>query len=154
MYDRILLPTDGSGPSDTARDHAIGLAETYGSTVHSIYIIDDDALRAARIDSDVVVAGFEEEGARLVGDVADVAAAADVPCETAVLHGRPAEVITDYAAEHDMDLVVMGTHGRHGVQRMLLGSVTERVVRTSTVPVLTVQGDDADIKTVEDADEE
>jgi nucleotide-binding universal stress UspA family protein len=146
MYDRILLPTDGSGPSDAARDHAVGLAETYDATLHVIYVVNDDALRAARIDSDVVVAGFEEEGTRLVGDVASAAAAADVPCETAVLRGRPAEVITDYAAEHDMDLVVMGTHGRHGVQRLLLGSVTERVVRTSTVPVLTVQGDAADIE--------
>jgi nucleotide-binding universal stress UspA family protein len=152
MYDRILLPTDGSGPSDAARDHAISLAATYDATLHVVYAIDDDALRAARIDSDVVVAGFEEEGARLTEEVATAAAEAGVACETAVLHGRPATVITDFAADHDMDLIVMGTHGRHGVQRILLGSVTERVVRTSTVPVLTVQGADADIESAADGD--
>ena len=146
MYETILLPTDGSGPSDAARDHAISLASTYDADLHVVYAVDDDTLRSARIDSDVVVAGFEEEGKRLVEEVAAAAEAAGVSCETTVIHGSPAEVITDYAAEHDIDLVVMGTHGRHGVQRILLGSVTERVVRTSTVPVLTVQGDDADIE--------
>jgi nucleotide-binding universal stress UspA family protein len=146
MYDTILLPTDGSGPSAAAREHAIGLAAVYDATLHSVYVIDDDALRAARIDSDVVVAGFEEEGERLVGDVAAATAEAGVDCETAVLHGHPHEAIVDYVADNGIDLVVMGTHGRHGVQRFLLGSVTERVVRNSPVPVLTVHGEDADIE--------
>jgi nucleotide-binding universal stress UspA family protein len=142
MYDTILLPTDGSAPSEVARDHAISLATAYGAALHAVYVVDDDALRAARIDSEHVRAGFEAEGGKLVDDIAAAAAAAGVACETAVLHGDPAETITDYAADHDVDLVVMGTHGRGGVQRILLGSVTERVVRTSPVPVLTIQGDD------------
>jgi nucleotide-binding universal stress UspA family protein len=143
MYDTILLPVDGSAPSEAARAHAIGLAAAYDATLHAIYVVDDDALRAARIDSDVVVAGFEEEGESLVGEVATAAAEAGVACETAVLHGRPHGSIVDYADEHGVDLIVMGTHGRHGVQRILLGSVTERVVRTSPVPVLTVHGAEA-----------
>ncbi|AUV83290.1 universal stress protein [Salinigranum rubrum] len=146
MYDRILLPTDGSGPSEAARDHAIGLAAAYDATLHAIYVVDDDALRAARIDSDVVVEGFETEGESLLDEVAASAAGASVDCETAVLHGHPHEVITEYAADNDVDLIVMGTHGRHGVSRFLLGSVTERVVRTSDVPVLTVRSEDADIE--------
>ena len=146
MYDTILLPTDGSGPSDAARRHAIDLAAAYDATLHAIYVIDDQALRAARIDTDVVLAGFEEEGTRLVDDVAAAASEADVACETAVLHGRPHEQITEYATEHGVDLVVMGTHGRHGVQRFLLGSVTERVVRTSSIPILTVRGEEVDIE--------
>jgi nucleotide-binding universal stress UspA family protein len=146
MYDRILLPTDGSGPSEAAREHAVGLAAAYDATLHAIYVVDDDALRAARIDSDVVVDGFETEGESLLEEVAAVAAGASLDCETAVLHGHPHEVITEYAADHDVDLIVMGTHGRHGVSRFLLGSVTERVVRTSDVPVLTVRSEDADIE--------
>jgi nucleotide-binding universal stress UspA family protein len=145
MYDTILLPTDGSGPSEDACEHAIGLASAYGATLHTIYVVDDDALRAARIDSDVVVSGFESEGETLVGDVATAADAAGVDCVTAVPHGHPHEVITRYATENDVDLIVMGTHGRHGVSRFLLGSVTERVVRSSDVPVLTVRSEDADI---------
>jgi nucleotide-binding universal stress UspA family protein len=144
MYDAILLPTDGSAPSDAAREHAVSIAAAYDATLHAIYVIDDQALRAARIDSDTIVAGFEAEGESLVGDVARAASEADVACETAVLHGHPHEVIVDYAAEHGVDLVVMGTHGRHGVQRLLLGSVTQRVVRRSPVPVLTVRGEKRD----------
>lgn len=150
MYETILLPTDGSGPSDAARAHAVGLAASYDATLHTIYVVDDDALRAARIDSDVVVAGFEDEGATILADVEAAAAEAGVDCETAVLHGRPAETITDYAAANGVDLVVMGTHGRHGVERVLLGSVTERVVRTSEVPVLTVRGEETDIDPAEE----
>ncbi|WP_136600858.1 universal stress protein [Salinigranum halophilum] len=149
MYDTILLPTDGSGPSEAARDHAVGLASAYDATLHVVYVVDDEALRAARIDSDVVVEGFETEGETLVSEVATMAAEAGVDCETAVAHGHPHEVILEYATEHGVDLIVMGTHGRHGVSRFLLGSVTERVVRTSNVPVLTVRSEDADI----DADE-
>jgi nucleotide-binding universal stress UspA family protein len=144
MYDVILLPTDGNPPSEAARDHAIGLAAAYDATLHAVYVIDDDALRAARIDSDTVLAGFEAEGERLVDDVEAAAAEAGVASETAVLHGRPHEAIVDYAGDHDVDLIVMGTHGRHGVSRILLGSVTERVVRRSPTPVLTVRGEETD----------
>lgn len=60
-----------------------------------------------------------------------------IRCHTAVEHGLPFEVIRSYVTDHDIDLISMGTHGRTGLDRMLLGSVTERVVRTSEVPVLT-----------------
>ena len=144
MYDAILLPTDGSAPSDAAREHAVSIAVAYDATLHAIYVIDDQSLRAARIDSDTIVAQFEDEGESLVADVAHAASEAGVACETAVLHGHPHEVIVEYTEEHGVDLVVMGTHGRHGVQRFLLGSVTERVVRSSPMPVLTVRGERTD----------
>ena len=63
--------------------------------------------------------------------------------EASVLSGRPHRAIVDYAAEYDVDLIVMGTHGRTGLDRYLLGSVTERVVRLSDVPVLAV-GEEAE----------
>jgi nucleotide-binding universal stress UspA family protein len=62
-----------------------------------------------------------------------------VPVETAVLEGSPSREIVRYAEAQDCDLVVMGTHGRGGIDRLLLGSVAERVVRASEVPVLTVR---------------
>ena len=152
MYDTILLPTDGSAPSEAARDHAVGLAVAYDATLHAVYVIDDAALRAARIDSDVVLAGFEAEGEQILDDVVAAASDAGVTCETTVLHGHPHEAITDYTDEHGVDLVVMGTHGRHGIQRFLLGSVTERVVRSSPVPVLTVRGEEAEAEGTEPSD--
>jgi nucleotide-binding universal stress UspA family protein len=150
MYDRILLPVDGSEPSTAATDHALDLAATYGATVHAIYVVDDDALRAARIDSDIIIERFESEGHTLVGEVVDAGDDHGVDVETAVVHGRPEKAIVEYVDDHDVDLIVMGTHGRGGVERLLLGSVTERVVRTSPVPVLTVHGGVAD----EPADDE
>jgi len=65
----------------------------------------------------------------------------DVPLETTTVEGSPAREIVDHAASIGADLVVMGTHGRSGVDRLLLGSVAERVVRSSPVPVLTVRVD-------------
>lgn len=66
----------------------------------------------------------------------------DIPVETDVRRGNPHREILDYADEHAVDLVVMGTHGRTGLDRYLLGSVTEKVVRLSNVPVLTVRATD------------
>jgi nucleotide-binding universal stress UspA family protein len=91
---------------------------------------------------DAVIDALEREGETAVDAVAARCTDAGVASETAVLVGTVHRAIQEYADEHDVDLVVMGTHGRQGVERFLLGSVTERTVRTSDVPVLTVRADD------------
>jgi nucleotide-binding universal stress UspA family protein len=85
---------------------------------------------------------LRERAESVVESVAERAADAGVETVTAVEPGVPDDVVVEYAADHDCDLVVMGTHGRTGLQRYLLGSVTERTVRRSSVPVLTVRGTD------------
>jgi nucleotide-binding universal stress UspA family protein len=85
---------------------------------------------------------LEAEGDRAVEDVASRCAAADVETETAVVVGTVHRAIEKHIEDNDIDLVVMGTHGRKGIERFLLGSVTERTVRTSPVPVLTVSIED------------
>ncbi|WP_255198844.1 universal stress protein [Halorarius litoreus] len=138
MYDTILFPTDGSEPAQDAIDAAIDLASRYDATLHALYVVDVAAFDVPDADTSFILAAFEEEGATAVEAVREAASAADVPCETAVVTGTPADSILSYVDDHDVDCLVMATHGRRGLSRLLLGSTTERVVRRSSVPVLVV----------------
>lgn len=144
MYQRILVPTDGSDHADWAGAHAVHLAAAFDATVTLLNVVDLDAeagpFSAGGIDSEYV-SRLEDKGRETVQAAAS-ALAADV--EMDVVTGRPAEAILEYTDEQDVDLVVMGTHGRTGVQRYVMGSVTERVVSLAEVPVLTVRGRDGE----------
>ena len=139
MYDDILVPTDGSPASDAAIDHAIDLADRYGARLHALYVVDGSAYSTLEAGSEVVIDALESEGEQATDRVADAAAAAGVETTTTVTSGTAYRAIREYADEQAIDMIVMGTHGRKGLDRYLLGSVTERVVRTADVPVLTVR---------------
>lgn len=140
MYDDILVPTDGSENAERALEHATLLASAYDATVHGLYVL--NATYAADfeggVDSESVMTALESEGEAALETVEDHCDDVGVDVVTALLEGRPARRISSYAEEHDVDMVVMGTHGRSGVSRLLLGSVTETVIRQSRRPVLTV----------------
>lgn len=145
MYDAILVPTDGSEPSLRAAEHAAGLAARFDATLHALYVVDANPspLAVSRADVRETLREVGEQAAESVFEnVERVAADAGVELETAMVEGAPAERIVDYAGDNGVDLVVMGTHGRSGLGKRLLGSVTERVVRNAPVPVLTVGNDD------------
>ncbi|WP_435075858.1 universal stress protein [Halorubrum sp. HHNYT27] len=139
MYSQILVPTDGSPASDAAIEHAIDLAQRYDATLHALYVVDGAAYSTLEAGADVVIDALESEGDAATRRVADAAEKAGVGCETTVTSGTAYRSIRDYVDDHAIDMIVMGTHGRKGLDRYLLGSVTERVVRTSDVPVLTVR---------------
>ncbi|SDM98411.1 Nucleotide-binding universal stress protein, UspA family [Halogranum gelatinilyticum] len=141
QYERILVPTDGSAEAEAAVAHAVELAARYDAALHALSVVDVSNFRGLDVDS-VIVDGFEEEARAAVDRVADAATEAGVTAETAVVHGAAGEEILAYVATHDVDLVVVGTRGRHGLEGLLLGSVAERVVRHADVPVLTVQYDE------------
>lgn len=142
MYDRILLPTDGSEGMGPVIDHAVGLAERHGATLDAVYVVNTASMSDLPMESswEGLSQALEEEGETALGAVQT--RAAGVPVETTLLEGSPAREIVDHAGSRDCDVVVMGTHGRSGVSRLLLGSVAERVVRTSPVPVLILRVDD------------
>ena len=139
MYDEILVPTDGSPASDAAIEHAIDLAAQYGARLHALYVVDGAAYSTLEAGSEIVVEALQSEGETATQRVADAAADAGIDTTTTVTTGTAYQSIRDYVAENGIDVIVMGTHGRKGLDRYLLGSVTERVVRTADVPVLTVR---------------
>lgn len=140
MYDAILFPTDGSPGSDTALDHALDIARRFDATLHVLSIADTDRDSATVVRGEVVSA-LERQSEAAVESVADRARGRGVEVVEEVTRGDPTETILEYAADHDVDLLVMPTHGRRGLDRFLLGSVTEKVVRAADVPVLTIRLD-------------
>ncbi|MGQ4555684.1 universal stress protein [Halobellus sp. GM3] len=151
MYDNILVPTDGSDATEGAVDHAIELAKQYDATLHALYVVDTGAYSSLEVGSDIVVEALREEGTKAVEEVKSEAESAGIAVETAVETGIAHRAIVDYVDDEDIDLVVMGTHGRTGVGRFLLGSVTEKVVRTANAPVLTVRATPTDESDAADA---
>ena len=139
MYRRILLPTDGSPQADAAAEHAIDIAARYDAALHVLFVVDLGAL-PIDVHSQGLLERIEEEGRRSMDEILTRAHERGVdPVETDVREGSPREEILAYVAATDADLIVMGTHGRHGIDRYVLGSVTERVVREANVPVMTVR---------------
>jgi len=141
MYERVLLPTDGSEASLVAGEHAFDISSTYGAELHTIFAVDETVF-AADAYSGTTPDQYEQVGEKAVAEVVERATARGLGHVTReVVYGPPHQAIADYADESDVDLVVMGTHGRSGVEHYLLGSVTEKVVRTADAPVLTVRPD-------------
>lgn len=143
MYRRVLVPTDGGDGTDVALDHALNLAQTYDAELHAVFVVDVASV-PAETNAAQIVGALEQAGEAALAVIADAAERAGVDATTAVVEGSAARGITDYADDEDIDLIVMATHGRQGLDRYLLGSVTERVVRTSPVPVLTVRLSDGE----------
>ncbi|CAI48109.1 UspA domain protein [Natronomonas pharaonis DSM 2160] len=141
MYDRILLPTDGSAGTNPAVDQAVSLAEETGAELHALFVVEDIPYAPEMMD-DQVEATLRTIGEEAIENIRSRAAEADVELVTEIRDGTPHRSILDYADDAGCDLIVMGTHGRSGLDRYLLGSVTERIVRTADVPVLTVRKTD------------
>lgn len=139
MYDRILLPTDGSTEAEHAAEHALALAERDDGTLHVLSSIDSAAF-GAEVRAATITDRLEERARTAVDRLCTRATDRGVAgVRGEVVDGPPHRAILAYADEHDIDVIVMGTHGRSGIERYLLGSVTEKVVRTADVPVLTVR---------------
>jgi len=117
-------------------EHAVDLAANYGATVYAAYVV--APAYSPEFNAGDLQASLHAAGEEAVGAVADRAEEAGVEVETDLRRGDPHREIIDYAGEVDADLIVMGTHGRTGLDRYLIGSVAERVVRTADAPVLTV----------------
>ena len=139
MYESILVPTDGSEGAVQAADHALDIAERHGATLHVLYVVD---VRMSPIDEsmdhDEVVRLLEEVSGKPTTRVVERARERGIPVMEAIRIGVPHDSIRGYVSENDIDLVVMGTHGRTGLENTHLGGTTDKIVRTADVPVLTV----------------
>ena len=140
MYDTILFPTDGSDTAESVLEYAIDVADEHDAEIHVLYVADTDRDSLTTVREEVVDS-LKQVGEHAVAETADRVRERGLAVHTSVLQGDPSRTIVDYAAEAAVDLVVMSTHGRRGVERALLGSVTERVVNTAPVPVVVVNPD-------------
>lgn len=141
MTERILVPYDGSEPAADALRYALERFPDPEVTV--LYVVaTPDGYWTAFEDDPTALPGYEratEQGEGLLADAATLADDLGHEVETEVVHGTPAARIVETAEAESIDTVVIGSHGREGVSRVLLGSVAETVVRRSPVPVLVVR---------------
>ena len=133
MYQDVLIPTDGSDGTRRSIEHGLTIADRFDATVHALSIVPEGPLGTLETEEATPAAHRAVERVELEGD------AAGVDVVTAVENGVPHEEILEYVDEHGIDMVVMGTQGRTGLDRVLMGSVTERVVRMAEIPVVTVR---------------
>jgi nucleotide-binding universal stress UspA family protein len=144
MFKRILVPMDFSPPSDAALEYARNVAARYGASLHLLHVAEDPY--RAFYTAEVYVPEIEGLREEILTDTAQRLKERVRPSDVTEFHatvesviGSPAGSIVEYAAGRDIDLIVMGTHGRGGMAHLLMGSVAERVVRTAPCPVLTVR---------------
>lgn len=139
MYDEILVATDGSEFSSAAADHGIELARLAGGRVHAVYVIETrTAYDNAIVDPAAVRENLREDGREALDSIEETARAAGVDATTTISEGIPADVLLEYAAEHDVDVLVAGARGRSDFKRALLGSTTERLLDEASVPLFVV----------------
>ena len=146
-YKRILVAVDGSAASNKGLSEALRLAKVQRASVCAVHVVNEfpafaamDGMAAAAVD---LVPALREGGKRVLARAKAVAAKARVPIKTILrerIGGPAAEWIVREARKQRADLIVLGTHGRRGLRRLVLGSDAEQVVRTASVPVLLVRG--------------
>lgn len=139
MYESILIPTDGSQEMESVVEQGLELAKQSDATVHTLYVVDERAYLTIPDEArDRVRKTLEEDGRATTEAIEERILDAGLNVIRAIRWGDPSAEILAYAVENEIDLIVMGTHGRTGYERYLLGSVAERVVRATPIPVLTV----------------
>lgn len=139
---QILIATDGSETSKEAADFGVEMIGCSGAKVYVVYVIDTTPYRSIPLDeiwSKEVLEEFEREGQEATSYVEKIAKASGMEVESRVLKGNPAEKIVSFAEDNNVDMIIVGSLGKTGYERVVLGSVSEKVVRHSKVPVLVVR---------------
>ena len=147
MYQRILVPIDGSATSDRALDEAIKFAQQQNAQVEVIHVLEDiwyfdneDYLNYAEL-----IQSMRGIGEKILAQAQKKLIQTGVAAEIKLLETqgeRIASVIATEAKNNRADLIIVGTHGRSGFSRMLMGSIAEGVVRTAHIPILLIRGVD------------
>lgn len=139
MFDTILVPTDGSPEMARVIDRASELALLNDATIHFLYVVTPASFVSLPMEAswEGVETMLKEQGEAALREAEDRCRIDRI--EADLVEGPPSREIVTYADETPCDLIVMGTHGRGGLNRLLLGSVAERVIRSATVPVMTIR---------------
>jgi nucleotide-binding universal stress UspA family protein len=138
-YSKILVPTDGSSSAFLAGKHAVYLAKSLGASVLALNVVDSDLAFSAGIHYADEVAELEKSGIEATARIKMLCDEAGIPVKEIMTKGSPAPGILKVADDEHADLIVMGTVGMSAVERVLLGSVSDKVSRLATCPVLLVR---------------
>jgi nucleotide-binding universal stress UspA family protein len=142
-FKQILVPTDFSETAGAALECAKSIADRFGGSLHVLHVLQDPVLYGPVVEGYTVLATLREDmyrdAKRHLGQLLDEAERQALNARMDLTWGHPADVIVDYAAQNRIDLVVMGTHGRGPLTRLLLGSVADKVVRKAPCAVMTVR---------------
>ncbi len=126
-------------------EHALGIAEVCGATVHTLYVVDETAYQTIPDDvREQVRDTLTDDGESATKAITQRALESKIETRREIRWGDPTAAIIAYAVENEIDIIVMGTRGKTGFERYMLGSVAEKVVRSSPMPVLTVHIGDTD----------
>ncbi|HHV23935.1 MAG TPA: universal stress protein [Methanosarcina sp.] len=148
-FKKIMIATDGSDCSKLAADKGIELAQLSGGTVYAVFVMstaslsmDGDYLSSVGVNPywELIYEALKNQGQQAVDYVKGLGEMKGINVESILLEGHPANELIRYAEENKMDIIVMGTLGRTGLDRLLLGSVAGNLVRHSKVPVMVVRG--------------
>jgi nucleotide-binding universal stress UspA family protein len=140
-FKRIMLPVDFSEHCDRAAKHASWFARVSHGTIHLVHVIANPAdplYEPQEVPNWVMVEHSEKKARALLDKASQQCLPADCPREYHILHGDPYEKLMEVANQIDPDLIVMSTHGRGGVAHLVIGSVTEKIVRHATCPVFII----------------
>lgn len=149
MIKSVMIATDGSDTSKKAAVIGIDIARRANGTVTAVYVM--DISRLSHLPGYATLPGLKEkilaliqdEGRQAIEFVQDRALVMGVPCNKIIAQGNPGEELLKAAREQEADLLVMGKIGRTAVEKFLLGSVAEKVVLQSAIPVLLIKGDES-----------
>ncbi|WP_321420283.1 universal stress protein [uncultured Methanomethylovorans sp.] len=141
-FKKIFIATDGSEQNRRAIEYGIELAKIAGGKIFVGYVVDTAAFASIPMDAgwEMMYELMETEANEAVQKVEVLAKQAGIDVETVLLEGHPSNEIIEFSQKNGIDVIVMGTLGKSGLDRFLLGSVAEKVTRNSTVPVLVVKG--------------
>jgi nucleotide-binding universal stress UspA family protein len=147
-FKKIMIATDGSACSKLVADKGIELARLSGGKIYAVYVVSTDYLAPINGDSfpmnvdsywKPIHEAWEKQGHEAVNSVKSMGEMKGISVEPVILEGNPSDELIRYAEEEKMDIVVMGTLGKTGLDKLLLGSVAEKMVRHSKVPVMVVR---------------
>jgi len=143
FYRNIVIATDGSENSQRAISYGIEIAKLSGATVHALYVVDTVYFSSIPMDAgwEIMYETLKGEGEKAISEVKERGEIAGVEVREVLLEGHPSNEIINFADNNNADLIVVGTLGKTGLDRFLMGSVAEKVVRGSKVPVLVVRSE-------------
>ena len=149
MYKRILVPVDGSGTARRGLEEAIALAGLTGGQLRLLHVVDELSVAMSMSGQGVVSPDLyqllREGGEQVLADALAVAQSRKVVADTVLIEGfsgRLCDHVLEQARQWGADIVVLGSHGRRGVGRLVMGSDAEQIIRTALVPVLVVRSVD------------